>query len=249
MEPNINNQLDKMLQQAHSSIEPEDSWEGLRSRIDSRLHDGNDLRVHRQIIKWRFLCISLAACLLLVSGLLIYSVGFNLGIRRRSLSGLNADYHQLSLSEIENLTIAFSNVRQLFSDENPWIVFGPNQETSMGINNGAGITFEQNKFVVVRLAIKKGPASASKYYDIVTFPNKSATFKTHFTDEADILVTVKPRLNNGEIEVEYEALINGGSGTNSVASLDNNNFTQLVGMETNKGRIDIFGTAQIVSEI
>ena len=35
----------------------------------------------------------------------------------------------------------------------------------------------------------------------------------------------------------------------SLAFLNNDDFTQLIGMETNKGRVDIFGTAQIVSEI
>lgn len=248
MEPIIHNELGKMLQQAHTSIVPEDSWNDLRSRINNRLQDGIDSRTHKEIVRWRSLCISLAACLLLVSGLLINSMSFNLGIRQ-NLPGLDSDYHRLSLKDVENLTVAFANIRQLFSDENPWIVFGPNKETTMGINNGMTTTFERNKFVVLRLVIKTGTASPSRYYDIVTFPNKSATFKTPFTDEADILITVKPKLNNGKIEVEYEAQINGGSVTNSIASLDNNDFTQLVGMGTNKGRVDIFGIAKIVSEI
>lgn len=249
METNKNNELNTILQHTHNSIEPEDSWCDLRGRINHRLQDGMKSRYYNEVKKWRILCISLAACLLLVSGLLIYQVGYNAGNSHKNLPAFNANYHRLSARDIENLKTAFVNVHQLFYDESPWIVLGSNKDVIVGLNNEKGTTVNENQFVIVRLAIKAGIASSSRYFDIVTFPDKSATFQAPFTDKANMFITLKPKLVNGVIEVEYDAKINGGSNTNSTVSLDNNDFTQLVGMETTKGRVDISGMAQIVLEI
>ena len=78
------NIIDEILKDAHREIEPHDSWQALRTRIDHRISSKKSASIPatemaKRLIFWRRLAFSMAACFLVTAGILIYFLGLNYG--------------------------------------------------------------------------------------------------------------------------------------------------------------------------
>jgi hypothetical protein len=254
MEHHINdNELNKMLRQTYADIEPPDSWEGLRGRLGSQQKrfagtEKLSYTMRKELKRWRLVSLSLAACLLLVSGLFIYTAGFGPSIRHIHPKTA-ADYQRLSGKDLDNLTLAFTQVRQLFSEENPWFVIGPDKAVTIGVHEQADAEVNPDAFVVLRLVVTTDDNAPGRYYDIVTYADKTVTFQTPLDEQTDMRISIKPILEDERIKVAYETRINGGAEAKSIASLNKEKYTSLLGLDTDKGWVNIQGVARLVTDI
>jgi len=85
--------IDVILKDAHSQIQPPDSWEALRGRIDDRIYGGympsiSITRLGKDAAFWRRTALAMAACLVITSALLIYILSYSGGNWRRKTEAI-----------------------------------------------------------------------------------------------------------------------------------------------------------------
>lgn len=251
------NIIDAILKDAHGEIEPPDSWQTLRTRIDRKINSG-ELRLpqatqfSKDVAFWRRIALSLAACLLITLGLLIYTIGFaqrTKGHWQRPLTGTNQGL--LSQAQLKQLSTIFSYVRQLFGQHSPWIVVGSGDDAEIGVDGQIARTADTSKVVIVRLVVNLEKQNAkSQYFDIVTFSNQQASFQVLLADASVMDVSLKPILrNDGTIAVEINAQVDSGSQASGSSIVADNVFTSLVRMRANGDWVNIDAVAQSMPNI
>lgn len=239
------------LRDAHETIEPKDSWDSLRTRIDAEL-DGRRLspvqtaQTRRSTVLWRRMALAMAACLLVTSGLLIYMVisSGDASEPRNMNSGL------LSKAQMEQLSTTFAHVRQLFGENSPWIVVGSGDDAEIGVANKVA-TKNGEKVLIIRLAISTEQKDAKpRYFDIVAFSNQRANFEIPMADASVVNVSLKPFLSDGGVvSVEINANINGGLVAANVETIANKAFTSLLQMQANGKQVNISAAGQLMPSI
>ncbi len=76
---NKDDRIKAALKETHDAIQPQDSWEALRSRIDKRLYEKGSSpapasRLSHNAVFWRRVALAAAACLVVTVTLLIYTI-------------------------------------------------------------------------------------------------------------------------------------------------------------------------------
>ncbi|MBN2182430.1 MAG: hypothetical protein JW715_11000 [Sedimentisphaerales bacterium] len=248
-----NEPLEKLLKEAHNEIKPQDSWEALRLRIERNIDD--DGKVSSLITRgggsaafWRRLALALAACLVITTGLLIYVLDGSKS--EQSGHPAAADQMLLSKSQMEQLNIAFTHVRELFGADCPWIVIGSSGEGEVGVDGQTQDAAERGKVVVIRLAVNfEGQKLKKQYFDVVTFSNQQVSFSVP-VDDSDMGVLIKPILrSDGGIAIEISADINGSERAGDVVTIADNAFTSLVRIKSGSSLVDIDAVGRVVSNI
>lgn len=245
------NIINEILQETHNEIEPPDSWEGLRTRIDRRVDSAKSVSTQTAgIIFWRRLAFGMAACFLITVGILLYFLGVNYG-RQEYQQQIAAANNLLSQADLNRLNFTFSQVRQLFGQRSQWIMIGSGDSTQMGIADRIVSGADSSKIIAVRLAVNfDGIGSPRKYFDIVTFSNQQTNFRLPIADTSEIDISLTPILkNNGRIEVEINAQADGRSQANSISTILDDRFTSLVRMQANGKWVNIDGVGKSVSKI
>jgi hypothetical protein len=244
--------INQILQEAHKEIEPSDSWQALRARIDRRI--GSKKFVSSQatgnVIFWRRLAFGMAACFLVTAGILLYFLGAHYGVQEYEQRQVAAANNLLNQADLNRLSFAFSQVRQLFGRHSQWIMIGSGHNTQMGVTDKM-VSGADSKIIVVRLAVNLDDVrSPRQYFDIVTFSNQQANFQLSIADASAIDVSFKPKLtNDGIIEVEINAQAEGKSRVNSVSTILDDRFTSLVRMRANGKWVNIDAIGQSISKI
>lgn len=252
-----NNMIDEILKDAHKEIVPPDSWQALRARIDKKLQEKELLsssdtgRDTKETIFWRRLAFGMAACFLMTAGILIYFLLANYGMQEYQQKQLAAANNLLNQAELNRLNFAFSQVRQLFGQQSGWLMIGSENNTQVGVTDKIAPGVSTDKIVVVRLAVNRdGGQAARQYFDVVTFSNQQANFQLALDSTSVIDIFLKPMLkNDGRIEVEINAQINGGPQAKGISTVANNTFTSLVRMRANGNLVNIDGIGQSMSNI
>lgn len=244
--------INQILQEAHKEIEPSDSWQGLRARIDDRIDSKQSISVPTvgNVFFWRRLAFGLAACFLVTAGILLYFLGAYYGVQEYEQRQVAAANNLLNQADLNRLNFAFSQVRQLFGRQSQWIMIGSGHNTQMGVTDKM-VSGADSKIIVVRLAVNLDAVrSPRQYFDIVTFSNQQANFQLPIADASAIDVSLKPKLtNDGIIEVEINAQAEGKSRVNSVSTILDDRFTSLVRMLANGKWVNIDAIGQSISKI
>ena len=250
---NENNVIDEILKDAHREIEPLDSWQELRTRIDSRIDSDESISAPTMgnIIFWRRLAFGMAACFVITAGILLYFLGVNYGMRGYQQKQIAAANNLLNQVDLNRLRSTFSQVRQLFGQQSQWIMIGSGDSTQMGVADKMISEIDNGKVVVVRLAVNlDGVDSPQRYFDLITFSNQRADFKLPIAGTLAINISLKPVLtSDGRVEVEINAQANGTSRVNSIGTVVDNRCTSLVRMRAKDVWVNIDGIGQVMSEI
>ena len=215
-DPTKDELIDAILKDAHGQVQPHDSWEALRSRIDDRINDRHlsstsIAHLGKNIVFWRRIALAMAACLVITSTLLIYVLGPGGGNRQRNIT--TVDQGMLNQAQFHQLNEAFSHVRQIFGQHCPWMVVGSSGEGEIGVENQTTEAVDTNNVIIVRLAVNVEKQNAQRrYFDVVTFPSQQANFRISVADSSDMEIFLRPILSNaGRIKVEINTRIEGGS--------------------------------------
>ncbi len=247
------NTINELLKEAHNEIEPPDSWQALRARIDDRIGGKQSASVStmEKIAFWRRLAFGMAACFLITAGILLYFLGSHYGVRKYQQQQIAAVNNLLNQADLNRLSFAFSQVRQLFGQQSQWIMVGSGDSTQMGVADRMVSGPDSGKIIIVRLAVNLDDAGLPRqYYDIVTFSNQQTNFQLPVTGVSAIDISLTPILkDNGRIEIEINAQVDGRSQANSVSTILGDRFTSLVRMQANGHWVNIDGVGQSVSQI
>ncbi|MBN2589277.1 MAG: hypothetical protein JXA96_05420 [Sedimentisphaerales bacterium] len=249
----MNNEKDKInniLKEANEEIQPRDSWQALRSRIDKKIESGQTdtglvTKLNGHVAFWRRTALAAAACLVFTSALLIY-VAFN------SKNENNFDKHNLlAQNQLQQLSEAFSQVQELFNQNCPWIVINSTGNGDIGIENQEINLANDKKIVVLRLALNlQDDQTAPQYFDVVAYNNQLVTFDAPVPDGSNMNITLKPVITEGnKIEVEINTRLNGSLKTNNTVTIADNSFKTLARVKTNGSWININATGQSLSNI
>jgi hypothetical protein len=243
--------IDEILKDAHEEIEPLDSWEALRARIDGRIDNKRltSVPVFQAVVFWRRIAFIMAACFVITAGLLVYFFGVKSGMQE--YEHLTATNNLLNQADLNRLSFAFSQVRQLFGQQSQWIMIGSDDSTQMGVADKMVSRTDNSKVIILRLAVNlDGTGFSRQYFDVVTFSNQEANFQLPLANTLAVAISLKPILkNNDRIEVEINAQVDGTSGANNISTVVDNNFTSLIRMRANNNWVNIDGIGQAVSKI
>jgi hypothetical protein len=109
-----NESMDRLLRQAYQKVDPADSWQGLRRRIDGRL----ERQSRRSSVRlWRRTALALAACLAVTLGLLIHL------LVQAGRAGGPADPSAIARAplleqgQLNRLTAIFEQIHEMFADQ------------------------------------------------------------------------------------------------------------------------------------
>lgn len=248
-----NNTIDEILKDAHREIEPPDSWQELRTRIDSRIDSDESISAPAMgnIIFWRRLAFGMAACFVITAGILLYFLGVNYGMRGYQRTQIATANNLLNQADLNRLSFAFSQVRQLFGQQSQWIMVGSGNNTQMGVADSMISQPDNRQAIAIRLAVNlDSTGSSQQYFDVVAFSNQQANFQLPLADASAIDVSLRPIVkSDGTIEIEITARANSSSEAKSVNTVVDSRFTSLVHMLAHGKWVSINGTGQVVSEI
>jgi len=245
------NVIDAIVKDTREEIGPVDSWQALRVRIDQRIA-GRDVSFavrqgRESAIFWRRAALAMAACFVVAAAALVYTIGFIRGGREATAGneGLFSD------AQLGRLQETFSNVRELFGQQLPWIVVGAGAEAEIGIAPAIA-TADSGKVIIVRLAVSSQKAQGrQRYFDVVTFSDLAATCRLPVAEDGSAVnVFLKPVLgNDGTITVETKVAVNGSSEARSTTTVVDDAFTSLVRLPVDGDWIKIEGIGQSLASI
>jgi hypothetical protein len=251
---NKDDRIKAALREAHDAIQPQDSWEALRDRIDKRLYEkgsspASTLRLSHNAVFWRRVALAAAACLVVTVTLLIYTIK-NTGINRREQMAF-AEQGLLNQNQLEQLNTAFSHVRELFGEQCPWMVIDSGGEGEIGVNGGTEEATDTSKVIVIRLAVNfEGQKLKKQYFDIVTYPNQQVSFSMAVNEDSDLGVSVKPFMaSGGGIAVEIKTGPESGDRAGETVTVASDKFTSLTRVKSDGSWVDIDVVGRVVSNI
>ena len=248
--------VDAILKDARREIEPLDSWEALRTRIDLRIKSRKPsslsfAQLNGSVVFWRRMGLAMVACFLLTAGLLIYTIGFaQRGENFRRQRAAVTKQRLFSQVQLNQLMKTFLNVRELFGQQSPWIIIGSGSNVEIGIDEIVR-TADTSKVVAVRLVLNSDTESAGRrYFDIVTFSNQRVDCQLPMTDASVVEVSLKPMLKkDGMVALEINAQVDGSSVSKSMTLVVDDTFTSLVRLRANGHWVNIDAVAQSMSNI
>jgi hypothetical protein len=247
---NKKDNLNDILKETHGEIQPFDSWEALRSRIDKRIEkkktsNGFITKLNGNLIFWRRAAIVAAACLVITSFLLVYVI-FN-----NHNNGLTGNHSLLAKDQVKQLSEAFSQVQDLFNQNCPWIVINSSGKGEIGDENQKIDAAKAKNIIILRLAVNlHEDQTVPQYFDVVTFNNQLVSFSMPVKDKSNMSISLRPVINaNNKIEVEIDTQLNSGLKTSNTVTIADDSFKTLARVKSNGSWININATGQSLSNI
>jgi hypothetical protein len=249
----MNNEKDKIndiLKEVHEKIEPRDSWQDLRKRIDKKIENkstsGLITKLNGNIYFWRRIALAAAACLIITSALLIYVI-FDTKSNHFSANQGNL----LAQNQLKQLGEAFSQVQNMFSQNCPWIMITSTGKGEIGVGKQDINSPDAKKVIVLRLAVNLNEEqNIPQYFDVVTFDNQLVNFNMPLTEDSNINIILKSVItSNNRIEVEINTELNGGVKTSNTVTIADNSYKTLTRIKSNGSWININATGQSLSNI
>ncbi len=247
---NKKDNLNDILKETHEEIQPLDSWEALRSRIDKRIEkkktsNGFITKLNGNLIFWRRAAIAAAACLVITSILLVYVIFNNHNY------DLTDNHSLLAKDQVKQLSEAFSQVQDLFNQNCPWIVINSSGKGEIGDENQKIDAAKAKNIIILRLAVNlHEDQTVPQYFDVVTFNNQLVSFNMPVKDNSNMSVSLRPVINaNNKIEVEIDTQLNSGLKTSNTVTIADDSFKTLARVKSNGSWININATGQSLSNI
>jgi len=234
-------QIENELKNLNTTIEPVDSWQDLRKRIDDKLDSADATKSKMSFFLRHKSIISAAAVFLFVSGI-VYYIGYDTG---RNHQNQSLSRNLLSKQDIQNMSLAFQQVQELFKGQAGWLMIGSNNDVQMGINNE---NLDNKNAAIIRLAIRID-SNQEQYLDLVTYVNQKNDMSLPLLKGQSLKISLTATFNQkGEIAIEISNLK--GQSSNAVAvNLCNNNYTKLLSTHADGMKIDILGIGKTVPNI
>jgi hypothetical protein len=238
------NDIKSILKQTYNEVLPPDSWEALRSRIDDKIKSGDESVVKPEKLRgnavfWRRTALALAACLVLVLALLICAI-YKTTANQKNTQGL------LSQGQVEQLSAVFSNVRELFANQQPWLVVEAGGKGEIGVANSDPTNAATGKILIIRLAVNM--QDKLQYYDVVALSSQQVSFSIPSVDGRDMNISLKPTLtSDSKIAVEIDARLNNGQNAGDTVTIANHFFTSLLKVKSDSQQVSIDAVGQSVN--
>jgi hypothetical protein len=232
--------IQMILREAYTEIQPHDSWEALRSRIDDKINNADKLIISKKsltanIIFWRRTALALAACLVLASILLLNTLFQPVND--------NSQTRLLTKGQVQRLGTVFSNVRELFYEQQPWMLVDAGGKGEIGVDNSTTGQPQTGKVIIIRLAVNT--QGKQQYYDLVAISDQQVKFSIPAIEGSEMAVSLKLVLaNGGKITIEIQAQLNDGRQTETTATIADNRFTSLVKVQSNGEWVSIDAVGQ-----
>jgi hypothetical protein len=249
-EKNKKDELSEFLKEAYEQIQPRDSWQALRSRIDKKIENRKDAsgfinKLNGNIVFWRRAAFAAAACLVITFILLLYCIFNN---HQNGFAGTN---NLLVKNQLKQLSEAFSQVQDLFNQNCPWIMINSSGKGEIGDESKKINASEAKKIIVLRLAVNINSDQAKpQLFDVVTFDNQLVSFDMPVTENSNMSVTLRPVISaNNKIEVQIDTRLDSGSKTNNTVTIADDSFKTLARVKSNGSWININATGQSLSNI
>jgi hypothetical protein len=223
--------LDRVLRETYEGTTPPDSWQALRERIDTALtlHGQDRAWASRPVVFWRRTALALAACFVAALGLLIWVV--SAGQQTGSLPTTESPGAPalLGQAQIERLVQAFSQVRGLFADHQPWLMIDSAGNSQMGLTPKRDVANATGDLIVLRLMVQEvGGQATDRYADLIAYPRQQITLTVPTAAGSTIELRLMPSLREGGgVDVEFMARDDSGSRTGRVIPVGRNAFTPL----------------------
>jgi hypothetical protein len=237
---NNNQDIRNILKEAYAEIQPPDSWDALRGRIDDKINNTDKLIISKKglnatVIFWRRTALALAACLVLASILLINSFFTS--------SNGNSQNKLLTRGQVTQLGTVFSHIQELFGQQQPWMLVDAGGKGEIGVDNSTTGQSQTGKVIIIRLAINT--QNKQQYYDLVALSDQQVKFSIPAIEGSDVAVSLKPVLaNGGKITIEIQARLDNGRGAETTATIADNRFTSLVKVQSNGDWVSIDAVGQ-----
>jgi|GEM_PF-3367585 len=252
------NSIDAILKQVHEEIEPVDSWQALRTRIEKKLTQTDAATRSSQtaavthLVFWHRAAMVMAACFVITLGIVIYMLGFNRGLQKHhnDFTSTPVAYRVFNPNELHQRIATFEQVRELFGQQLPWIMIGFDSSPQMGLVNVQEQIRDNQTLVIVRLAVSMDEQEDQRqYYDVVTFSNQKVNLVLPLPDGkiAEVLLTPEVRKDN-QMFVQLRTSVNGTSEAGSSTRIENNTFVPLVRLRSNGNWFNIEGIGQTISQ-
>ena len=236
------NDIKATLQDINNAIQPEDSWEALRQRIDNQIEGSNGFSgqvVNISLVFWRRTAFALAACLVLATAILFYVI-------QKPLQNNHLKQGLLTQGQVEQLGAAFSNIRKLFGSDTPWMVVDSSGKGEIGVDIPAA-DGDSEKVIVLRLAVNT--PDKQQYYDVVALANQRISFNLTQVDCPDMNVSIRPEIRSGKITIAINVRLDDTEQANDTITIADNRFTSLVQMASDNKLVTIDATGQLASSI
>ena len=246
--------INVILKDAHSEIQPQDSWEALKSRIDEKVFNGEKpsviaTRLSKNAAFWRRIALALAACLVITTGLFVYVLNDSPGDSQGQMN--LADEGLLSRKQLDQLGVAFSHVRELFGSTCPWMVIDSGGEGQIGVNNRAREAIDWSKIIIIRLAVNvEGQEIQRRYFDVVTFSNQQVSFNFSVAERSDMGVSITPVMtSDGTITLEIKTELESGTQAGDFVTVADDKFTSVIRVKSDGSWLNIDAIGQAISSI
>ena len=237
--------IDALLRQAHDLVEPTDSWQALRGRIDDRLRPAP---AAREVIFWRRIALAAAACFLLTAALVSYLVLKNVGAGRSQLVLANAAPPLLNDAQIEKLTQAFSQVRSIFDGQSPWLMIDSFGNSQLGLAEAGRGAAGMQSLIIVRLTLGDQQSDAEQpYADFVAFPRQRIDVQVRTAAGSAIELSLVPTSqDDGRIFLDLVAQGDGGERTGATVSVGGSAVESIARIRAGAGWVHLGAMARLV---
>jgi hypothetical protein len=232
-----NEAMDRLLRRTHEKVEPADSWENLRRRIDARLEKRSYLASARL---WRRTAVALAACLAITIGLLCHFTW------RDDRAGVPTLAPLLAQDQLDRLSAVFEQIRGVFADEASWFVIDSAGRTQIGVSSP---TAQKNDdTVVLRLVLSDdGPSKATQYLDVIARVRRVIDLRVALQDGSSVQLSLVPELAaGGAITLQSREPESGERGAMAKVEVPSTSYTSLGRIRAGDRWVSLHAMARIV---
>jgi len=237
--------IDALLRQTHDMVEPADSWQALRRRIDDRLRP---VAAAHDVIFWRRIALAAAACFLLTAALLSYLMLKNTGAGRSQSVLASAAPPLLNDAQVERLTQAFSQVRSIFNGQSPWLMIDSFGNSQLGLAQAGRAAAGMQSLIIVRLTLGDPQSDAEQpYADVVAFPLQRIDVQVRTAGGSAIEVSLVPTpQEDGRISLNLVAQGDGGQRTGATVSVGGSAVKSIARIRAGAGWVHLGAMARLV---
>jgi hypothetical protein len=237
----------EILQEVYVNTQPPDSWSALRKRIDAAILDGRGQShfARRQLVFWRRAALAMAACLVAAVGLLLY-VAVPRRLSDSPDTAANGGFTLLTQTQTDRLVQAFSQVRGLFADQQPWLMIDSAGASQMGLTLPEGPGRREEGLVVLRLTVQEtGREGERRYADFVAYPGQQVvcTLQTAAGSNIELrLVSVLGQ--DGGVDIDFVARVDGDARAGRVTQVGRNAFSSFAQLRLGANSLSLGATAR-----
>ncbi len=242
--------IDPILREVYERTEPPDSWQALRERIGAALSQRSEHAPsgQRQVVFWRRVALAMAACFVAAVGLLFYVVSAGRQTTSLHPTSLADAPPLLTHAQIEPLIRAFSEVRSLFAEHQPWLMIDSAGNSQIGLSPNEASANRREGIIVLRLIVREeNGRTGPRYADLVAYPQQRITFAMPTGAGSTIELHLVPTLRkDGRVDIDFTAQGDHGSRTAQITSVGQKAFTPLAQIQIGVHNVSLGAVAQPV---